>query len=397
MAALEQGGARARFVGGCVRDAMAGRPVTDIDIATTAQPEEGMRLLQAAGIHVVPTGMKHGTITAIVDGKDFEITTLRHDVETYGRHARVAFTDDWKADAARRDFTINAMFCDADGTLYDPFGGLADLAAGRVRFVGSARQRIHEDVLRLLRYFRFTAHYGHLPADDEALAACREMAHHLPKLSGERVRKEILRLLEAPDPLPVCRLMLGEGILLPLLPEALDVARLEKLVLLEKALGRCDSLLRLAALLPGDAEKAVAVSQRLRLSSEEAARLGMLARERGRRMPSRWRQDFYAFGPAAAADMFLLAAAGRVRPRAALPTLRRIIRQAGSWKRPVFPLKGKDVLALGVSAGPRIGRVLGRVETWWRNRGFRPGAAACMARLRRELPKGKHKKEGNKA
>jgi len=388
MAALNHGEWQARFVGGCVRDALAGRPVTDIDIATTAPPEEGCRLLEAAGIHVIPTGLKHGTITAVLEGENFEITTLRHDVETYGRHARVAFTDDWKPDAARRDFTINAMFCDEDGTLYDPFGGLADLAAGRVRFVGSARQRIHEDVLRLLRYFRFTAHYGHLPADGEALAACREMAHQLPRLSGERVRKEILRLLEAPDPLPVWRLMLAEGVLLPLLPDAINVQALENLVALEKALGRCDPLLRLAALLPQDEEKMAAVAGRLRLSNEESARLRRFSRHKGRRMASRWRQDFYDLTPEGTRDLFLLAAARRIRPREALPVLRHIQRQTGTWKRPVFPLKGKDVMDLGLPSGPRIGRVLARVEAWWRIRGFRPGRLACLVQLR-QMVRGK--------
>ena len=382
MAVLNDGPHRARFVGGCVRDAIAGRPVTDIDIATSAPPEEGMKLLQDAGIHVIPTGMKHGTITAVASGENFEITTLRHDVETFGRHARVAFTDDWRADAARRDFTINAMFCDTDGTLYDPFGGLADLAGGRVRFVGSARQRIHEDVLRLLRYFRFTAHYGTLPADEDALAACREMAHRLPKLSGERVRNEMLRLLEAPDPAPVWRLMADEGILAHVLPEAMDASALENLVAVEGALGRCDSILRLAALLPADAAAAGCVAGRLHLSGCETARLKFIASHRGRRSFSGWRNDFYAFSPEKAVDLFLLSAALLKKPLPAVPELKDVIRKTKTWKKPVFPLKGQDAMALGVPQGPQVGRLMEKVERWWVEKDFRPKRAGCLARLR---------------
>ncbi|MEE8534186.1 MAG: CCA tRNA nucleotidyltransferase, partial [Alphaproteobacteria bacterium] len=217
--ALTADSAEVRFVGGCVRDAVAGRKVTDVDIATPDPPETVTRLLEAAGIRVVPTGIAHGTVTAVIRHRHFEITTLRRDVETYGRRAKVAFTDDWTADAARRDFTINALFCDPDGTLYDPFGGIDDLDAGRVRFVGDAVKRIKEDVLRLLRFFRFYAHYGRPPPDAEALAACRAMARALPGLSGERVSAELLRLLAAPDPAAVLALMIEAEVLAFVLPE----------------------------------------------------------------------------------------------------------------------------------------------------------------------------------
>ncbi|MFQ5959208.1 MAG: CCA tRNA nucleotidyltransferase, partial [Alphaproteobacteria bacterium] len=227
--ALRAQGAEVRFVGGCVRDAVAGRKVTDVDIATPDPPETVIRLLEAAGIRVVPTGIKHGTVTAVVARRPFEITTLRRDVETYGRHAKVAFTDDWTADAARRDFTINALFCAPDGTLYDPFGGLDDLRAGRVRFVGDAVQRIREDVLRLLRFFRFYAHYGRPPPDAEALAACRAMALALPSLSGERVCAELLRLLAADDPAAVLELMIEADVLEFVLPEVAGVGALAEL------------------------------------------------------------------------------------------------------------------------------------------------------------------------
>src|SRR5215510_13136350 len=203
MAALSSAGGEARFVGGCVRDALLGRPVTDVDIATHEPPERVMNLLSRAGIKAVPTGIKHGTVTAVIGRKHFEITTLRRDVETYGRHARVEYTNDWAADAARRDFTMNALFCSLDGTIYDPFGGLADLREHRVRFVGDAEARIREDVLRLLRFFRFYAHYGAPPPDAAALAACRALAPLLPTLSGERVCGETLKLLLAPEPASV--------------------------------------------------------------------------------------------------------------------------------------------------------------------------------------------------
>ncbi|MFP5513038.1 MAG: CCA tRNA nucleotidyltransferase, partial [Alphaproteobacteria bacterium] len=252
-AALDAGGADARFVGGCVRDAWLGRPVKDIDVATHAPPERVMELLEAAGIRVIPTGIDHGTVTALCGGKPYEITTLRRDVETDGRHARVEFTDDWMEDAARRDLTMNALSCTPDGAMFDPFGGLADLAAGRVRFVGEARRRIEEDVLRLLRFFRFHAHYGRGDPDAEALAACRELAPRLPTLSGERVRGELFRLLTAPCAAAVWRLMMGQGIMVHLLPEAMDADRLDRLIAVERDLGITpDPTRRLAAVLDSD-------------------------------------------------------------------------------------------------------------------------------------------------
>src|SRR5713226_4802519 len=192
LAALGAGGAVVRFVGGCVRDALLGRAIGDIDIATPDLPETVLTLLEAASIKAVPTGIAHGTITAVVPPRHFEITSLRRDVETFGRHARVAFTDDWAADAARRDFTMNALFLDAEGQVFDPVGGLEDLRAGRVRFVGDAEARIREDVLRLLRFYRFHAHYGRGEADEAARAACRALAHLLPGLSGDRIAAELL-------------------------------------------------------------------------------------------------------------------------------------------------------------------------------------------------------------
>ena len=206
-------GVEMRFVGGCVRDSLFGREIGDIDIATAARPEAVQEMLHNAGIKSVPTGIEHGTLTAIVDGQAFEITTYRRDVETDGRHAVVSFGTDWQEDAARRDFTINALSITPDGTLCDPLGGAADLKAGRIRFVGEARRRVREDILRILRWFRFYAHFGKHPPDAEALEACRGFAFRIPDLSGERVRHELLRLLEAADPLPSLRLMQETGVI----------------------------------------------------------------------------------------------------------------------------------------------------------------------------------------
>ncbi|MCH6588445.1 MAG: CCA tRNA nucleotidyltransferase, partial [Proteobacteria bacterium] len=265
IAALTAEGAEVRFVGGCVRDALARREVRDIDIATKLAPAEVMRLLEAAGLKAIPTGVAHGTVTAVAHGEPFQITTLRVDVETYGRRARVAFTDDWIADAARRDFTFNALSCGPDGTYYDPFDGAADLAAGRVRFVGEARARIEEDTLRLLRFFRFQAHFGKQPPDPEILEVAAALAPSLAQLSGERVRDELFRLLEAPDPLPVVEILIARRILRAVVPTLGDAALLRALLRVEARSAPIDPVLRLAALVAPGRAGAEALAERLRL------------------------------------------------------------------------------------------------------------------------------------
>ena len=250
LAALAAAGAPARFVGGCVRDSLLDRPVQDVDIATPTPPDEVIWLLTEASIKAVATGLAHGTVTAVIGRAHFEITTLRRDVETDGRRAKVAFTKDWAADAARRDFTINALYLDPDGAIYDPTGGLADLRAGRVRFVGDAAARIREDYLRILRFFRFHAHYGRGEVDRAGLEACRALAAGVASLSGERLQGELLRLLGAADPTPVLRLMAAEGILAHILPEAIRIERLAGLIEVDRAV---DPLRRLAALVALDA------------------------------------------------------------------------------------------------------------------------------------------------
>ena len=276
LAALSAEGAAPRFVGGCVRDAVLGRPVKDIDIATPDPPERVLALIERAGLKAVPTGLAHGTVTAMSRGRPFEVTSLRIDVETYGRHAKVAFTDDWQADAARRDLTINALSCAPDGRIFDYFGGLEDLRAGRVRFVGDPRERIREDYLRLLRFFRFHAHYGRGTPDPEGLAAAGELAPEGAGLSGERVRAELLRILAAPDPVPVLDLMAARGVLGVFLPEAARTAALAAALEVEpggSGDAASDALFRLAALLPADPAVGETVARRLRLSRAEQSRL----------------------------------------------------------------------------------------------------------------------------
>lgn len=379
LAALTADGAGVRFVGGCVRDAILGRPVTDVDIATPDPPETVLRLLERAHIRAVPTGIAHGTVTAVVDGTPFEITTLRRDVETYGRHARVAFTDDWAIDAARRDLTMNAVYCAPDGSLYDPVGGLDDLRRGRVRFVGDPRQRIGEDKLRLLRFFRFHAWYGRQPMQPAALAACRELAPQLATLSGERIRDETLKLLAAADPAPVVEAMADNRVLEHFLPEARNIPRLAALVTVEGLGFGADPLRRLAALI-GDA--AAAVATRLRLSNVERRRLETLSApplsvsvDLDRRARRRAR---YRLGAGTFRDLALLGWA----EGGDAADWRRLIDEAERWTPPRFPLRGQDVLALGVAPGPAVGKLLARVEEWWIAGDFAADRKAAQAYLR---------------
>jgi poly(A) polymerase len=385
LAALASGGQPARFVGGCVRDAVAGRAVKDVDIATPEPPEKVIALLRAAHVKTVPTGVDHGTVTAVTGDTHFEITTLRHDVETYGRHAKVAFTDDWEADAARRDFTINALFADADGTLYDPTGGLADLRQKRVRFVGDAKTRIEEDVLRLLRFFRFYAWYGAPPPDADALAACRALAWRLPTLSAERVWTEFRRLLEAPDPAPAIGLMIENAILPHVLPGTPDAGRLRRLIAIEASLSvPVDAIRRLASLLDIGADESIALSERLRHSNSERNYLSRLVARRRALKPARDirepRRALYEFGRETFRDLVLLSwAATDAAPEH--KGWRELWHAADDWSSPRLPVAGADVMALGVPKGPVVGALLGEVEKWWIARDFRPSRAACLRRL----------------
>ncbi|MEM7021309.1 MAG: CCA tRNA nucleotidyltransferase [Pseudomonadota bacterium] len=382
LTALTARGRPARFVGGCVRDGLLGtdQAGNDLDLATAERPEEVMTLLESAGLGAIPTGLAHGTVTSVLPGWRFEITTLRSDVTCDGRHAVVAFTDDFEADAARRDFTINAMSCDGDGRLFDYFGGRVDLAAGRVRFVGPADQRIAEDALRILRFFRFLAHYGRLPADPEALRACSDAAGAITRLSGERIQTEMMKLLAAADPLPALRLMAEAGVLAQVTIGAHSLDRLSRLLELAP-----DSsvLLRLGALLRGHPEAAAALSSRWRMSSRDAERLRVLVQTPlpdVRAKPQARRRALHQLGVSRYADLVRLAAAEEERdPR---DLLVQALGDASAWTPRSLPLTGHDAMSLGVEAGPTLGALLAQVEDWWIENDFQPDHEACLAYLR---------------
>ncbi|HUD52423.1 CCA tRNA nucleotidyltransferase, partial [Parvibaculum sp.] len=282
MAALQADGGKARFVGGSVRNALLGEPVLDIDIATNETPERASALLSAKGIKVVPTGIAHGTVTAVTPTRHFEITTLRVDVKSHGRHADVAFTEDWQADAERRDFTMNALYADADGTVHDPLGeGRADLKARRVRFIGEPEARIREDYLRILRFFRIHAWYGKGEPDAAGLKACAELRDGLRQLSGERVRDELLKTAAADNAGTAFRQMAAAGILSVVLPEASRLDRFEKLVDIEaNQLFTSDAVLRLASMLDLDEQGVAALAERLRLSNKDRDRIAKALNDR---------------------------------------------------------------------------------------------------------------------
>ena len=375
-AALDAAGIAARFVGGCVRNAVLGRDIDDIDIALSRAPETVMLALKAANIKVIPTGLKHGTVTAIVDGRTFELTTLRRDVETDGRHAVVAFTDDWLEDASRRDFTFNALYADRDGTLYDPFEGRADLARRKVRFIGDADLRITEDRLRVLRFFRFHAWYGAAPFDGASYEACARHAGALGNLSGERVAKELLRLLAAPDPADAIEAMADAGALNHWLPEYEDTGRLRALIARET---EPDALRRLAAVLK-DGTDATALGKRLKLSTQQALRLEiMLAHEPVMDVAGgakAWRAQIYRLGTGLYIDRLLLSVDAAGDWRAALALAR-------AWAPPEMPVSGGDALKLGLKPGPKVGALLDGVERWWISGDFAADRAACLAELER--------------
>jgi poly(A) polymerase len=381
MTALREG----RFVGGAVRNALLGASVIDIDIAVPMPPTETMARLKAKGIKVIETGIDHGTVTAIAGTHAFEITSLRRDVETDGRHAVVAFTDDWAEDAARRDFTMNALYASAGGEIFDYATGVEDLIAGKVRFMGDARARIAEDYLRVLRLFRFHAWYGKGEIDAEGLRAAAEAKDKLKTLSAERVAKELLRLLEAGNPSPVLRMMAATGILSMLLPGALQLSRLERLAEIDADnLFTRDGVLRLAALLPDDGDAAHAAADALKLSNADRTRLeqalGGAALTAGLSAKNA-RLLLYRLGVARFRDKVLMAWAGAPKGANALPW-RMMLRMAETWERPRFALTGLDVMRAGVAEGPDVGRVLGQVEDWWAGGDFTASEAALREKLK---------------
>ena len=364
VAALTSEGGAVKIVGGAVRDTLLGLPVTDIDLATPLLPQEVARRLEAADIKVIPTGIAHGTVTAVASGDHHEITTLRHDVETDGRRATVAFADDWQGDAARRDFTINALYADPEtGAVDDYFGGIDDLRGGCVRFIGDAATRIAEDHLRILRFYRFAARFGRGALDADSHAAVVTARQSLKSLSRERIADELTKILALPDPRAIVGQMAADGIFAVLLPE-LDpdfAATLDHLIPNEVA-AEVDITphRRLAALLPADRGVAEQVASRLRLSTRQRKYLGAVAEHRGD-VARPARQLAHAIGVEAARDVHLIAG----EPAA--------VRDLADWEVPVLPIKGGDIVARGIAVGPEVARILKDVEAAWVAENF-PGA-----------------------
>jgi poly(A) polymerase len=376
----------ARFVGGVVRNSLMGREVSDIDIATPLTPDEVTKRLEATKLKAVPTGVEHGTITAISNGRPYEVTTLRRDVSTDGRRAVVTFTTDWAEDAQRRDFTMNALYADATGEVFDTVGGVADLKAGRVRFVGDPVTRIREDFLRILRLFRFHAWYGKSEIDKPALQACAAEKAGLRQLSGERIAKEMLKLLAAEDPVPVLRSMAATGILSEVLPGELNIVRLERLVAIDGTnFFQPDAILRLAALLPDRAAAAHEITDRWKLSNADRDRLADIAGNTDKIVSylsiKEVRKLLYKLGTARFKDRVSLKWAEDPK-ETNFVQWRALLAMADAWQRPKFPLDGGNVMAAGVPQGPLIGKILAEVEEWWIDSDFIDDEFSLAERLK---------------
>ena len=360
LAALDSPAGHVRYVGGAVRDDLLGLPISDIDLATSFLPDDVVGRLEKARIKAVPTGIAHGTITAVADGQPVEITTLRSDVSTDGRRATVAFSDDWAADAARRDFTINALYADPEnGEISDYFGGLDDLRARRVRFIGDPLRRIAEDHLRILRFFRFHARFGSGEPDPEGLAACTTRANDLMALSRERITDELTKILAIDDPTPTVALMIERGILKPVIPEIVSAEPLAKLVVAEQAAGiEPDAYRRLAALLPRDPDIAADVAARLKLSNKARKRLAGAA---DRDLAANPQALAYWVGQETALDRLLLSDKSSEA------------RALSDWTVPRLPISGGQLIKRGVTEGPLVARTLKAIERAWVARGFPVG------------------------
>ncbi|MBS0272154.1 MAG: CCA tRNA nucleotidyltransferase [Proteobacteria bacterium] len=380
---FEREGATLRLVGGSVRDGLLGLPVSDIDLAVDRDPHWVMNLLHKAHIKAIPTGIDHGTITAVLEKRPYQITTLRVDVKTFGRKAHVAFTEDWLQDAMRRDFTMNAIYADKHGHLFDPVKGLEDLESHYVRFIGNAAQRIKEDYLRILRFFRFSARFGHEPYDAEGMNACREYASHLPHLARERVTEEFLKILELPLPLYALEAMKETDVLSYILhPGTWD--DLKALVPLEKEVGFSPSaLLRLAAFHP----ILVEIKAHLRLSKKQETILAFLGKKHELITETSFKHQAYLWGKEKIFDLILLQTARRIvntelNFNEGVSFIKHLHFQFESWLTPVFPLTGDDLLSCGIRQGENIGIFLKTVENWWISQDFEPDRDACLGHLR---------------
>jgi len=394
--ALNRDGGEARVVGGAVRNTLLGSKVSDVDLATTHLPQETVRLAKEAGFKPVPTGIEHGTITVVVQGHPFEVTTLRQDVETDGRHAKVAFGTDWKADAERRDFTINALYMTADGTIIDDVGGLADIESRTLRFIGDAEQRIREDYLRILRFFRFFAWYGSGRPEADGLRASARLKDGLAQLSAERVWAELKKLLSAPDPSRALLWMRQGGVLNLILPESekWGIDAIHGLVRTEADLGwQADPLLRLASIVPPDSVRMEEMGKRLKMSNAERARLEAWARAdavKPELSEQALKKTIYRGSKQALLDRIRLAyaaaradAAGSDDAMIRAGGFARLLDAAERYDAPVFPVTGSDLLALGIEKGPGLGEVLRSLETFWIDSGFSLDRAALLDKLDR--------------
>lgn len=386
IAALE--GARAdssRFVGGCVRNTLMGREVDDIDIATQLTPDQVTEVAKQAGFAAHPTGIEHGTVTVVVNHKPFEVTTLRRDVSTDGRRATVAFTENWEEDAERRDFRMNALYADASGEIHDlTGGGLEDARVGRVIFIGDAHQRIKEDYLRILRFFRFNAWYAKGPLDPHGLSACADLVAGLDALSAERIWKETKKLLAAPDPRAAWEGMSAIEVRARALPEMSHEQRLDALVRLDaELLLPVDPMTRVASALP-DQESARALARRLKLSNEERERLVAALGDDVKIVSymslKEMRRAIYKLGNEAFRDRVMLAWAGAGGEKA--QAWRALIAHAQMWTPPKLPLSGDEVMAAGVPAGPKVGEVMREVEAWWLDADFPDDKLSVIERLK---------------
>jgi len=398
LAVLKEGGEDARIAGGAVRNALLGQPVADIDIAATTLPEETVRRAEAAGFGTVPTGIEHGTVTVIADGKPYEVTTLRADVETDGRRAKVIFGRDWKADAERRDFTINALYAEADGAVVDLVGGVADIEARRLRFIGDAETRIREDYLRILRFFRFFAWYGEGRPDADGLKACARLKDGLGQLSAERVWSELKKLLSASDPARALLWMRQAGVLTAVLPESekWGIDAIHGLVRAESDLGwPADPMLRLEAIVPPDAARMKTLADRLRFSTGEGDRLkhwALTTPPQSTTTETELAKKLYFGERGGFIDRLRLALAS-ARTHAAEDNqammeaggLSRLLNFSSKWERPAFPIKGSDLTELGASPGPKLGATLKNIEKEWVESGFTLDRGALLRRAAQAL------------
>ncbi len=383
LAALSEGGEEARVVGGAVRNALLGEPVGDIDIASTTVPEETKKRAESCGFKVVPTGIDHGTVTVVAHGVPYEVTTLRTDVETHGRQATVVFGRDWQTDAERRDFTINALYTCANGDVVDHVGGLADIETRTLRFIGDAEQRITEDYLRILRFFRFFAWYGSGRPDAAGLKACAKLKDHVQTLSVERVWSELKKLLAAPDPSRALLWMRQSGVLTQILPESekWGIDTIHALIRSERDLGwKPDALLRLQAIVPPDAARMAELGKRLRLSNADKTRLEAWAladTPKPELSEAGLIKLIYGGSRQALSDRIRLALVGAC---AAAENDDQAMMRAGQYSRlldvalsaqiPVFPVSGADLIRLGFEKGPALGQALKALETMWLASGF---------------------------